>query len=426
MKLHFGVSGLMFGMCLATALLITACEKQTGPVHPTSPQSSITLSTPPGSDKDWNDRLNTVRDAPMRKMTATCPEDRYCGPMDVAFVIDNTGSMGGAINNVKTELNSILDCIDAVSDGDYRLSLVTFKDNITIHNNFAAANKAAVSASILALTAGGGGGEPEASDEALNTVVNALAAGGRPQNIDFTPDWRAAAKKIVILVTDARPAGFDDSYTGGVDNVNAATRATQAAGRGILISAIYTETSTTNSATIIPIMQNYATTTGGVYIKTPSDGSGTGDAMIQIISTCGAAEIPVNIDIKPGSCPNPFNVNQNGVVPIAILGSGSLNVTQIDLSTIKLAGVAPQNWSALDDVATPYNASLDDCYSCNTTGADGHVDLKLKFDAPTLAAALAGANNGDCMVLELTGNLLPAYGGTPIRGSDIVKIIKNN
>jgi hypothetical protein len=70
---------------------------------------------------------------------------------------------------------------------------------------------------MLALAAGGGAGGPEASDEALNTVVNALVVGARPQNIDFTPDWRGAGVvKIAILVTDAPPGGFDDSRTNSV------------------------------------------------------------------------------------------------------------------------------------------------------------------------------------------------------------------
>lgn len=49
--------------------------------------------------------------------------------------------------------------------------------------------------------------------------------------------------------------------------------------------------------------------------------------------------IPVDIDIKPGSHPNCFNVNGHGVIPVAILGSAEFDVTQIDVSTVSFAGL---------------------------------------------------------------------------------------
>jgi hypothetical protein len=62
--------------------------------------------------------------------------------------------------------------------------------------------------------------------------------------------------------------------------------------------------------------------------------------------------IPVDIDIKPGSCPNPLNLKSKGVLPVAILGSEDLDVSTIDVDTIRLEGVAPLR-SRLEDVATP-------------------------------------------------------------------------
>lgn len=42
------------------------------------------------------------------------------------------------------------------------------------------------------------------------------------------------------------------------------------------------------------------------------------------------------IDIKPGSFPNSINLGSNGVVPVAIFGSVTFDVKQIDPNTIKL------------------------------------------------------------------------------------------
>jgi hypothetical protein len=49
--------------------------------------------------------------------------------------------------------------------------------------------------------------------------------------------------------------------------------------------------------------------------------------------------VNVGIDIKPGSYPNCFNNNGNGVIPVAILGSETFDVSQIDPATVELAGM---------------------------------------------------------------------------------------
>lgn len=45
------------------------------------------------------------------------------------------------------------------------------------------------------------------------------------------------------------------------------------------------------------------------------------------------------MNIKPGSYPNSINLNSKGVTPVAIFGSATFNVHQIDLTAIKLANV---------------------------------------------------------------------------------------
>lgn len=46
------------------------------------------------------------------------------------------------------------------------------------------------------------------------------------------------------------------------------------------------------------------------------------------------------MNIKPGSYPNSINLKSNGVVPVAIFGSATFDVRQIDSSTIKLANAS--------------------------------------------------------------------------------------
>ena len=128
----------------------------------------------------------------------------------------------------------------------------------------------------------------------------------------------------------------------------------------------------------------------------------------------------VNIDIKPGSWPNPINVKSKGVLPVAICGTRDFDVTQIDPETIRLEGVAPLRWS-FEDVATPYTGGLDGGHELE---ADGYLDLVLHFNTQEMVTALGSVNDGDVLNLILTGDLKPAHGGTPIQGEDTVVIKK--
>jgi hypothetical protein len=57
----------------------------------------------------------------------------------------------------------------------------------------------------------------------------------------------------------------------------------------------------------------------------------------------------VLLDIKPESCPNPINTKSKGVLPVAILGTGDFDVTDIDVASISLEGVDPIR-SSVEDV----------------------------------------------------------------------------
>jgi hypothetical protein len=131
--------------------------------------------------------------------------------------------------------------------------------------------------------------------------------------------------------------------------------------------------------------------------------------------------VEVGVDIHPGSCPNPLNTKAKGVIPVSICGMADFDVADIDVSTVRLAGVAPI-WEAIDDDATPYEPFVDkplNIYSCNEMGPDGYMDLKLKFNNQQVIAALGPLSKGDVVRLILTGEL---FDGTPIIGEDIVKI----
>jgi hypothetical protein len=130
----------------------------------------------------------------------------------------------------------------------------------------------------------------------------------------------------------------------------------------------------------------------------------------------------VPVDIKPQSCPNPLNVKEKGVLPVAILGTDEVDVTQVDPVSVHLEGVAPLRWD-LEDVSTPFEPFIGkaDCLDCTDEGPDGLLDLTLKFDTQAVVAAIGPVTDGECRVLRLTGE---EFGGRNIIGEDVVVIVK--
>ena len=64
------------------------------------------------------------------------------------------------------------------------------------------------------------------------------------------------------------------------------------------------------------------------------------------------------------------------------------------------------------------------CEDCNDLESDGCLDLTLKFSAQEIVAALGDVNDGDCIVLTLTGSLKEEFGRSPIIGEDVVVVLE--
>jgi len=124
------------------------------------------------------------------------------------------------------------------------------------------------------------------------------------------------------------------------------------------------------------------------------------------------------LDIKPQSCPNPFNTKAKGVLPVAILGTEDFDATTVDPATVLLEGVAPLR-DSLEDVSRPVDPREDVC-DCTADTGDGYLDMTLKFDHQEILAALEPVSDGEVRVLTLTGM---TFDGIPIEGQDCVIII---
>lgn len=116
-----------------------------------------------------------------------------------------------------------------------------------------------------------------------------------------------------------------------------------------------------------------------------------------------------NVDIKPGSCNNPVNRTNRGVLPVAILGSVDVDVTTIDPKSILLEGFSPAKWS-IEDVS-----KLDEC-----SGGDGYPDLVLKWDSELVKVALGNTLPGKGFLMRLTGDSADGW----FLGREDVSIVK--
>jgi plastocyanin len=129
--------------------------------------------------------------------------------------------------------------------------------------------------------------------------------------------------------------------------------------------------------------------------------------------------LPVVVDIRPGSCRNPLNRRSRGVLPVAIMGGPDLDVTTIDLESLRLHDVKPARWSLEDIGSQEWEPGLcdDDCLQ---GGPDGIMDLALKFDMAEIQAAIGSSPHRACVALQLSGNLTEAWESRSITGSDTI------
>ncbi|UCG34109.1 MAG: hypothetical protein JSU68_05625 [Phycisphaerales bacterium] len=156
---------------------------------------------------------------------------------------------------------------------------------------------------------------------------------------------------------------------------------------------------------------------------TSPDGNGNG-----IPDECEQAFL---LDIKPGSCPNPVNVKSKGVVPVAIVGTASHDVSWIVLDSVRLSRadgvggeVAPHEGpqgphSVYEDVATPFDG--EPC-ACHEAEGDDILDLSMKFQTEDVVAVLEldQEDGGTLLELVVTGRL---NDGTEFQTSDCIQVV---
>jgi subtilisin family serine protease len=144
--------------------------------------------------------------------------------------------------------------------------------------------------------------------------------------------------------------------------------------------------------------------------------------------------IVASMDIKPGSCPNPLNRKSQGYLPVALVGSMSLDTATVDFSSVTISradGVGgaqsphegpPGPHSVFEDVTSPFDG--DGC-DCDVLASDGIVDLSMNFDVPDLVANLQldGLPAWADVELVLRGTL---FDGSEFEATDCILLVSKN
>lgn len=198
--------------------------------------------------------LSLADDALLSAVDTSIATVNIKGQADIVFVIDTTGSMSSAINNVK---NNIIGFVDELDDAGVKVSfaLVDFRD-ITCDGQYYThivdntnsnwfANAEEFKSKVASLSVDGGGDTPE-------TPIDGLEMARRL-------DWRNTAQKFIILVTDAN---YKTNNNYGIASMNEMAELLDA--DGINVSVI--------SATgYQSIYQTLYESTGGVFANIYGD-----------------------------------------------------------------------------------------------------------------------------------------------------------
>lgn len=129
--------------------------------------------------------------------------------VDIVFVVDTTGSMGGVIGSVRNNLTAIVDNL-AGSTRSFRVGVVSYRDFVDRTGNSndypsrvdtpLTSDRDAIAAAISSLTASGGGDYRESVLSGMNTGLGL--------------SWRAGVTKVMVVIGDAPPLGPPEPITG--------------------------------------------------------------------------------------------------------------------------------------------------------------------------------------------------------------------
>jgi hypothetical protein len=347
---------------------------------------------------------NFLRAAVLAAAGSIATTAAYAQGIDVVFKIDESGSMGDDIAAVQANVVTIFNALPAGSN----VGLVGYGNGNGAHPNNAPNHDPHVHTALTsdlptfqnAVNELQASGALEQGYEAIYQSATDTVFGGP---LGFT-----GAPYCNILITDETANQGGNTEQEAIDAMNAI---------GGIFFGIGLDGSVRDS------LQGVADATGGQTFSLDDFRTDPQPVIEAVLTACVEAAQPVLLDIKPTSCPNPFKTGQRGVMPVAILGSDTFDVTTVKPDTVELEGCPALRWS-IEDVATPFDGEFGDPLNeeaCTTYGADGYPDLTLKFDSQCLTDALAGEHG--VLLWTATGFYFDGQGDVEFEAEDVVRVM---
>ncbi|MDR3201855.1 MAG: GDSL-type esterase/lipase family protein [Bifidobacteriaceae bacterium] len=199
--------------------------------------------------------------------SGTTPESRPS--IDVAFVVDTTGSMRNDINSVRQAIGDIAERLTEAS-ADFRVALVTYRDDPARTSNEGdymsrldldfTTDTAQLTAALARQVADGGGDTPESVYSGVMTALNL--------------GWRPGVRKLAIVMGDAPGLEPDPAGHTGEDVIR----------RAIEVDPVEIYAADTGNGRLKTFLAPVATATGGGLFN----GSQAGDLVMQAIDAAAA------------------------------------------------------------------------------------------------------------------------------------------
>lgn len=200
--------------------------------------------------------------------------------VDLLFIVDVTGSMGGFISEAKRRMQDILETLSEKHKVDLQVALSFYRDHPSQESTFVTAvydldNFEKASATIKQVSVNGGGDFPEA-------VLDGIVDGIKDQK------WREGSRRIAFLIGDAPAHGMYDNENCCMCGLTWGDAVRTAQDNKVTIYSIVLG----DNSDAVSTFKTIANFTGGILINT------SGSAMDIILETLAEEFDSLNLSTK--------------------------------------------------------------------------------------------------------------------------------